>query len=70
MQAKELQDQLDANAALQANSADQIATLKGQVADLGDEVEALEAANVCCDDSRQLLNVENQMDMNIGAACW
>ena len=62
---------------MQANSADQIATLQGQVADalkrvadLGDEVEALEAANVCCDDSRQLLNVENQMDMNIGAACW
>jgi hypothetical protein len=62
---------------LQANSADQIATLQGQVADalkrvadLGDEVGALEAANVCCDDSRQLLNVENQMDMNIGAACW
>jgi hypothetical protein len=62
---------------LQANSADQLATLQGQVADalkrvadLGDEVEALEAANVCCDDSRQLLNVENQMNMNIGAACW
>jgi len=61
---------------LQANSADQIATLQGQVADalkrvadLGDEVEALEAANVCCDDRRQLLDVGNSSDMNIGAAC-
>jgi len=60
---------------LKASSADQIATLQGQVADalkqvadLGDEVEALEAANVCCDDRRQLLDVENSSDMNIGAA--
>ena len=60
---------------MKASSADQIATLQGQVADalkqvadLGDEVEALEAANVCCDDRRQLLHVENSSDMNIGAA--
>lgn len=60
---------------MKASSADQIATLKGQVADalkqvadLGDEVEALEAANVCCDDRRQLLDVGNSSDMNIGAA--
>jgi hypothetical protein len=67
---------MDANAALNVSSADQIATLQGQVADalkqvadLGDEVEALEAANVCCDDRRQLLDVGNSSDMNIGAAC-
>jgi hypothetical protein len=60
---------------LKVSSADQIATLQGQVADalkqvadLGDEVEALEAANVCCDDRRQLLDVGNSSDMNIGAA--
>jgi hypothetical protein len=61
---------------LKVSSADQIATLQGQVADalkqvadLGDEVDVLEAANVCCDDRRQLLDVGNSSDMNIGAAC-
>jgi hypothetical protein len=61
---------------LKASSADQIASLQGkvadalkQVADLGDEVEALEAANVCFVDQRQLLDVGNSSDMNIGAAC-
>ena len=61
---------------MKVSSADQIATLQGQVADalkqvadLGDEVDVLEAANVCCDDRRQLLDVGNSSDMNIGAAC-
>jgi hypothetical protein len=59
---------------LNVSSADQIATLQGQVADalkqvvdLVDEVNVLETANVCCE-FKQLLDVGNSSDMNIGAA--